>query len=101
MSVFMDLKNTNIQTQVIQTIKKLRIERGISQLSLSNILGVSDGQIGNIESPKYQHKYTLKQLYDFCSFVEYPLENLFLTDEELKSKDAIKLLIKKIIEYDK
>ena len=101
MSVFMNQKNTDIQTQIILTIKKLRTERGISQSSLSNILGVSDGQIGNIESPKYQHKYTLKQLYDFCLFVEYPFENLFLSDEELKSKDAIKILIKRMIDYDK
>ena len=101
MSAFMDLRNSDIQTQVIQKIRKLRIERGISQLSLSNILGVSDGQIGNIESPKYQHKYTLKQLYDFCSFIEYPFENLFLSEDELKSSNAINLLITKIIEYDK
>ena len=93
-------KNSEIQEQVIQTIKRLRTERGISQLALSNILGISDGQVGNIESPKYQHKYTLKQLYDFCSFVEYPFENLFLTQEELKSKDAIRILIDKIIKYD-
>lgn len=97
----MDFKNTDIQTQVIQIIKKLRVERGISQSSLSKILGVSDGQIGNIESPKYQHKYTFKQLYDFCSFVEYPFESLFLSDDELESKDAIRILIERIIEYDK
>ncbi|MBQ3689072.1 MAG: helix-turn-helix transcriptional regulator [Bacteroidales bacterium] len=96
----MNNKNSNIQTQIIQKIKKLRSEKNISQLALSDILGVSDGQIGNIESPKYSHKYTLKQLYDFCIFVEYPFEKLFLSDEELKSKDVLKLLISKIIEYD-
>ncbi len=69
-------------------------------MALSNIIGVSDGQVGNIESPKFSHKYTLKQLYDFCIFVKYPFEKLFLTDEELKSKDVVKLLISKIVEYD-
>lgn len=96
----MESKNSEIQEQVIQNIKKIRTERGISQLALSNILGISDGQVGNIESSRFQHKYTLKQLYDFCSFVEYPFELLFLSEEELKSKDAIKLLITKIIKYD-
>ena len=96
----MEVKNSDIQTQVIQKIKRLRIERGISQQALSDILGISDGQVGNIESPKFQHKYTLKQLYDFCEFVKYPLELLFLTKEELSSKDAINLLINKIIRYD-
>lgn len=101
MRVFMNYKNSDIQLRVIQTIKKLRCERGISQLALSNIIGVSNGQVGNIEIPKFSHKYTLKQLYDFCTFVQYPLEKLFLTDEELKSNDVVKLLINKIVEYDK
>lgn len=93
-------KNSNIEDSVIQKIKRLRIERNISQSALSDILGISDGQIGNIESPKYQHKYTIKQIHEFCSFIEYPFENIFLSDEELKSKNIVKLLIEKIIEYE-
>lgn len=96
----MNCKNSNIEDQVIQKIRRLRIERNISQSALSDILGISDGQIGNIESPKYQHKYTLKQIYEFCSFIEYPFENIFLKEEELKSKNIVKLLIKKIVEYE-
>ena len=95
MSTQMNCKNSNIEDQVIQKIRRLRIERNISQSALSDILGISDGQIGNIESPKYQHKYTLKQIYEFCSFIEYPFENIFLEEEELKSKNIVKLLIKK------
>lgn len=100
MSTQMNCKNSNIEDQVIQKIRRLRIERNISQSALSDILGISDGQIGNIESPKYQHKYTLKQIYEFCSFIEYPFENIFLKEEELKSKNIVKLLIKKIVEYE-
>jgi putative transcriptional regulator len=96
----MDSKKTDFQEQIIQKIKNLRTERGISQLSLSNILDISDGQVGNIESPRFPHKYTLKQIYTFCSFVQYPLENLFLSEEELKLKNSMQLLIKKIIQYD-
>lgn len=96
----MTSKKTEFQEQIIQRIKDLRFERGISQLALSNILDISDGQVGNIESPRFQHKYTLKQLYTFCTFIKYPFENLFLTEEELKSKNAIELLISKIIQYD-
>lgn len=96
----MKCKNSNIEDQVIQKIRRLRVERNISQSALSDILGISDGQIGNIESPKYQHKYTLKQIYEFCSFIEYPFESIFLTEEELKSKNIVKLLIEKIVEYE-
>lgn len=81
-------------------IRKLRLERNISQMALSDILDVSDGQIGNIESSRFQHKYTLKQIYTFCTFINYPFEKVFLSDEELASKNSIALLIKKIIQYE-
>lgn len=96
----MEQKNTKIEEQVIQTIRKLRMERNISQLAMSNILGISDGQVGNIESPRYQHKYTLKQIYTFCSFIEYPFEKIFLSENEISSKNHINILIEKIIQYD-
>ena len=96
----MKSKNSLIEEQIILKIKRLRLDRNISQLALSDILGISDGQIGNIESPRYQHKYTLKQIYTFCDFIEYPFEKIFLTVEELESVNNINLLIKKIIEYE-
>ena len=93
-------KNSDIEDLVIQKIKQLRTERNISQSALSDILGISNGQIGNIESPRYQHKYTLKQIYTFCTFIEFPFEKIFLTDKELASSDNVKILIEKIIEYE-
>ena len=84
-----------IEEAIIMKIRKLRLERNISQMALSDILDVSDGQIGNIESSRFQHKYTLKQIYTFCTFINYPFEKVFLSDEELASKNSIALLIKK------
>lgn len=89
-----------IEESIIMKIRELRLERNISQMALSDILNVSDGQIGNIESPRFQHKYTLKQIYTFCTFIDYPFEKVFLSDEELASKNSIALLIKKIIQYE-
>ncbi len=89
-----------IEEAIIMKIRKLRLERNISQMALSDILDVSDGQIGNIESSRFQHKYTLKQIYTFCTFINYPFEKVFLSDEELASKNSIALLIKKIIQYE-
>lgn len=89
-----------IEEAIIMKIRKLRLERNISQMALSDILNVSDGQIGNIESSRFQHKYTLKQIYTFCTFINYPFEKVFLSDEELASKNSIALLIKKIIQYE-
>ena len=96
----MENKKTAIQDLVIQKIKTLRNEHHISQSSLSVILNISSGQIGNIESPRFQHKYTLKQIYTFCKHIKYPFEKMFLTEEEIKSQNKAEILIEKIIEYD-
>lgn len=96
----MKSKKTEIEENIILKIKKLRTERNISQAALGSILGISNGLVGNIESPRYQHKYTLKQLHTFCTHIDYPFEKLFLTEEELVSDDNIKILIEKIISYD-
>ena len=96
----MHSKKTEIEERIILKVKELRIARNISQLELSSILGISSGLVGNIESPRFQHKYTLKQLHQFCTAIDFPFEKLFLTDEELTSDNSIKVLIEKIIQYD-
>ena len=96
----MECKNSEIEERIIQKIRNLRLEHNLSQQALSRVLGVSEGQIGNIESPKFQHKYTLKQIYRFCKFIGYPFERVFLSDEESASDNKINLLVEKIIEYE-
>ena len=96
----MHSKKTEIEEKIILKVKELRMASNISQLELSSMLGISNGLVCNIESPSFQHKYTLKQLHLFCTVIDYPFEKLFLTDEELISDNSIKILIEKIIQYD-
>ena len=89
------------QDKVIQSIKKLRTERGISQAKLSEILGISRGQIGNIENPKYSHKYTLKQIDTICKYLDYPIEKIFLPEVKIapECSEAVYAMISSIIKY--
>ena len=96
----MKYQNTEAQIKVIQRIKELRIKHGISQIALSDILGISSGQVGSIESPRYRHKYTLKQINKFCLHINCSFERIFLDEVDIKSQNHIELLIQKIIEYD-
>jgi len=50
---------TNIEIFVINKIKKLRLENGLSQAELAHKINVSNGFIGKIESMKYNSKYNL------------------------------------------
>lgn len=96
----MNSQKSVFQDIIIQKIKHLRTDNNIRQLGLSNLLEISSGQVGNIESSRFQHKYTLKQIYTFCTHIGYPTERIFLTDEEISAANHINLLIQKIIEYD-
>lgn len=95
------MRKTEYQIEIINKVRRLREANQYSQIQLANHLGVSDGQIGNIESLKYPQKYTLSQLYRICKLFKSPIEHLFITDEEyLKNIDIVDLLIQKIIHYE-
>lgn len=96
------MSKSEYQLSVILKIKKERETRGLGQKNISDMLGLSLGQIGNIESPKYPHKYTLRQLNVLCKHFRIPIEQLFIPNDTYMDEDAniISLLIDKIIEYE-
>lgn len=94
----MEISKTSYQIEVINRIKKIRIEHGLSQMQLANILNVSNGQIGNIESSKYSHKYTLAQLFSLSKYFRINITDFFLPNT---NGITIEQVIEKIIEYDK
>ena len=80
----MKSEKTEIQLHIINKIKVLRQKNNISQAQISEILNLNSlGQVGNIESPKFKHKYTLKQIYQLLKEFDYPIEKFFLSDDEL------------------
>lgn len=96
---------TQLQLKIIFKIKELRENDNVSQALLADILNLSSyGSIGNIESSKYDNKYTLEQLNLACDHFNFPFPLLFLTEEEFNNTDKnefVKLLINRIIEYGK
>lgn len=95
-------ENIEYQDKIIQRIKKLRTDKGISQAKLSEILGISRGQMSNIENPKYSHKYTLKQIDTICKHLDYPIEKIFLPNAKIavECSEAVNAVISSIIKYE-
>ncbi|MBO5026803.1 MAG: helix-turn-helix domain-containing protein [Bacteroidaceae bacterium] len=92
---------TEYQIEIIGKVRKLREANQYSQNQLANHLGLSDGQIGNVESLKYSQKYTLSQLYKICKLFHISIEQLFINDDEYsKNINVVDLLIQKIIQYE-
>jgi transcriptional regulator with XRE-family HTH domain len=96
------MENIDYQDKIIQTIKRIRVDRDISQAKLSEILGISRGQVGNIENPNYPHKYTLKQIVNVCEKLDVPIEQIFIPDQKVKPEcsEVIKGLVDCIIRYE-
>ena len=91
------MQKSECQIEIINRIRILRLANNVSQMSLANILDISSGLIGNIESPKFQHRYTLKQLYAIASYFNVKLD--YILTGENQTLDSEKL-IQTLIEYD-
>ena len=93
----MGTQKTEYQLDVINRVRLLRVAKNISQIKIANLLDVSIGYIGNVESTKFQHKYTLKQLWVLASHFNVSLDYLLTGKNEKLSSE---LLIKYLISYD-
>lgn len=90
---------TDYQQQVINRIKLIRESKGFSQLAFSKLLDISPGQMGNIDSCKQPHKYTLKQILRICDFLEITIEEVFFADNEKCEMFSTRNVINAIIKY--
>lgn len=55
-------KRTQIEQYVINTVRKKRLLKELSQIDLAHLLNVSPGFIGKVESTKYESKYNLNHI---------------------------------------
>lgn len=96
-----DIELSDYQFNIISRLKQIRLDNDITQSEMSKILGISAGQLGNIESPKFPHKYTLKQIYTICKTLNYPIEKVFcVSDTTGDVLSRINNLMERIIEYE-
>lgn len=94
---------SDYQIHVINKLRNLRQERNMSQAQVAMALGISTGQMGNIESPKAAHKYTLEQIHSVCTLHKVSIRDIFLTEEEKRrpTEEQTELIIKNIIQYER
>ena len=75
-------KKEKIEQYVINKVKEIRTEKGISQAELARLLDVSEGFIGNIENKNYRAKYNIRHLNELAKIFECSPRD-FLPDEPL------------------
>ncbi len=89
---------TEYQSKIIDKLRRLREEQNHSQASVARMLEISPGQLGNIESIKRGHKYTLKQIYSLSEIFGVTIEQIFSDGEQIKGGD-VNAVINQIIKY--
>jgi DNA-binding XRE family transcriptional regulator len=90
---------TEYQQFVINRIKSIRESRGITQMSFAKLLDISPGQMGNIDSYKQPHKYTIKQILTICDSFGINIEDVLFTDNDLQHGHTTREVVSAIIRY--
>lgn len=90
------IKKTDNQILILNRIKQMRVDRGYSQQRMADLLNVTNGQIGNIESLRQPHKYTLAQMKRICDEFKISIAEL-LTDKAQCNCDE---LVDAIVKYE-
>lgn len=74
-----------IEQYVIDTVRKIRMEKGISQKDLAYMLNLSVGFIGDVESSKSRAKYNISHLNKLADVLECSPKD-FLPDVPFENK---------------
>ncbi len=59
-----------IEDFVINAVKEMWLRKSISQTGLVHLMEVSEGFIGNVESPNYRAKYNINHLNELAKIFE-------------------------------
>lgn len=66
-----------------ENIKKLRADKGLSQLKLANAIGHdSVAHIAKAELHKYGKKFNLEHLFSICKVLHIPIQDVFNGTED-------------------
>jgi transcriptional regulator with XRE-family HTH domain len=90
---------TEYQQKVINRIKSIREEKGVTQLAFAKLLDISPGQMGNIDSYKQPHKYTIKQILTICDSLGVKIEDVLLSDDFSPKSYSVRDVVNAIIHY--
>jgi DNA-binding XRE family transcriptional regulator len=67
----------NIDQFVIDKVREMRQEKGMSQAELADCLDISRGFIGAVENPRQRAKYNLKLLNEIAKVLDCSIKDFF------------------------
>lgn len=77
---------TKLDIYIIEKVKAMREERGMTQIALSQAMGVADSFISNVESVRRRDKYNVNHLNELAKVFRCSPSD-FLPDKPLYGSD--------------
>jgi transcriptional regulator with XRE-family HTH domain len=68
---------SEIEQYVVQKVKDLRLENGISQAKLAHLIDISVGFVGNVENPRHIAKWNINHLNSISKALDIPFREFF------------------------
>lgn len=75
-------RKSDFESYIMNRIREERVRRGLSQNDVADILNVSRGFIGQIESPNFSSKYSLDQINEMAKELKCSPKD-FMPDEPI------------------
>lgn len=91
---------TELEQYIIDFVRELRAAKGVSQRDLANAIHVSQGFIGDVESPKQSAKYNLRHLNALADYFNLSPKDFMpgkpfpVDDPSAKKKAPVKAAVK-------
>ncbi|OXA93483.1 helix-turn-helix domain-containing protein [Flavobacterium hercynium] len=98
--MIIEIITSELDFHLIEKVRELRIKSNLSQVTLSQKIGVSEGHIGNIENHKLRTKLNIRMLARIAKGLELKSYMDFFPDK-IYSNDLVKIKIELLESYRK
>lgn len=75
-------QHTKIEQYIINKIKEIRIEKGLTQADLSFKMGLNDSFVSHVETPNRRDKYNINHLNTLAKIFKCSIKD-FMPDKPL------------------
>lgn len=82
------MSKTKFDLQIVDIVRKKRLELGYSQEQLANMLGVSNGFIGKVESNKFSSKYNLNHINKLSNILQCSPRDLLPNNSTYEKQES-------------
>lgn len=84
---------------IIVNVKNLRIDKGLSQVSLTQKMGLSEGFVGKVELYTERAKYSIRHIYLLASALNCKIQDILPLDQP--KFDMVKLTLRRTNKINK